>query len=642
MGAICGVWSHEPDRYLNRVERSLKAMGEGRHGQPEIWHDREIVFAAVGDCFNRNPYHPPNNGHPWHIVFDGYYDSRNTRDELDDHNRGWMDSFVDMLESSHDSNPAGIGGYALAAWNAQKRCLVLGRDRFGLKSLYHVSNGDDFLFASEVRGLLCLLDNQPPIDPHAIDCFLTYGYVPTPMTMFSGMASVKPNMALTVISGVPQDAKPMVPDHQITVPRDYRGRCKMLRALIEESVSRNVSLFRNTGFLLSGGVDTAVVAAIASRVADQKPRTFTMGFHGCSAIDERTAARNTAKSLNTDHTELEINEDCIERLSDITRRTGAPVGNPAALLCDVLYQSLSDHIDQVVTGDGGNEIFGATYKYNQVVSGLTMGRAALLRRAVKAVGVAAWRRVEDTRFDVLFQKLARQYFRTTQTAIEGPLTEDQNRLAADLYITQISLWQKKARNRLYTPEFMESLGSISAEDIIRDRFTYDDESNPVLQQLVKVRVNTFIPDEVMPYAERQASAHGLRTICPILDPELVDTMCSYPWNEVYGRGWRHIMREALAEEYGLQDVFDASHKGFKPPLYEWLHTPRWREILDDYLSPELIQNHGIFRMEVIEALRAGLASGKRTFGESINGRPQSVYDSVWTIVALEDWMRSFT
>ena len=535
------------------------------------------------------------------------------------------------------------GSFAIALWDRDDRKLHLATDHIGSKPLFYSATGSSFVFASEITGLIPLLSSPPRINLKAVDCFLAYGYVPAGMTMLEGVMRLEPSSTISVSDTLETSSARHAQPLPAVRPEstDFRQLGGELRKLLRSSLQSRLGHHRRHGYLLSGGVDTAALAAAAHAEGHSDITTFTLGFHGDHGVDERAHAREMSEHFRTKHLEIMIDELCLGNLPAVTRRANAPIGNPAAILSDTLFESLSGDVDSVVTGDGGNEIFGATYKYHQVMNFMVSQRSSAWRRAVSTLGQKAWRYIEDTALENAFQKLARLYFRSTANGsgrAETPLSGDEFHAVSAYYVAQVGIWHPENRNALYTDTVRSELAGFTAEDVLRGRFDPQSDRH-VLQQMITVRTNSFIPYEVIPYTEPNAVAHRVQPLFPLLDSRLIRFMESIPYTQAFGLGWRHFMESALAGDFMPSAPFRRPHKGFKPPMESWYRTRTGRELVWDHLSDRTTRERGLYRPQSIESLLSDLESHRRYLDTPVPGKVQPLADSVWLLVALESWLR---
>ena len=381
----------------------------------------------------------------------------------------------------------------------------------------------------------------------------------------------------------------------------------------------------------------------AASIFSRPAKTFTLGFPDCPEVDEREIAKESARRFGTDHVELEVDNTCVDALPAITRHFGCPVGNPAALISFSLFRGMRNHTDTVVCGDGGNEIFGGVYKYNQVMNFVAQSDGAFLRKIIQGIGQKLWHQLRDTRLESLFQKGARLYFKNlgknTDSASDS-LDRDRFDKAVHFYALMESIWGSANKDALYTQETRTALSGHDSSKFLEHLFRHDD-AVPLLQQLVYVRSNSFLPYNAIPYVEYNAVSNGVVPVFPLLDKKLMEFMYTVPFQYVYGKSPRYLMQQSLSRALVPAEIFRRPLKGFSTPVDYWLKTPKWKELVSNYLSPETIRKRGIFSPEYAKQLVNQFYAGKRYVKTGEGGKVQPLGLSIWNLIALEVWFQEF-
>jgi len=528
------------------------------------------------------------------------------------------------------------GSFALVAWDGETQELSMSRDRLGTRPLFYTTCGGTTAFASEIGPLADLPFVENELDLDGVGAYFKHLLVPAPHTLLTSVRQVTPGMVERISStqtrtlpGAPQEHWPaLVADDPAALHGEFRS-------LLARSIESRLSDQR-TGFLLSGGNDTAGLIGMARRVMGLEVDTFTLGFSDDLGSDESQAARKAARRLGTRHHEVTVDAFCIERLPALTRRLGIPIGNPASLIADSLFEQISEDVDVVLCGDGGNEVLGGVYKYNQMltfVSGFEKKRGG---RLVQRIGQDLWYRLRGGRLETLFQKLARLYFDHAgrQLVVHPDLTAEQIQEAFDFYVALESYWEDADLGRL-VPGLKGD-----ASTAIRNLLGMDSPI-PVLHQVPIARTYSFIPYNVIPYVECNASANGIEPRFPYLDEKLVHFLLRLPFDQQYGRSHRHFMREALAPDVLDPSGFEQPMKGFSAPLDTWLQTPPWREVVYDHLESPTSSIRDLLDMDLVHEVLNTYYGGTRTRAMGNSGRAQPLGFSVWSLVAFEAWAREY-
>ena len=257
------------------------------------------------------------------------------------------------------------GMYAFAIYDARRQTVFLARDRAGEKPLfYHHANGT-LRFASELKGLMVDPALSRRIHPESLDCYLAMGYVPGGRCILQGFSKLPAAHALRfdLRAG---EAKVwrywQLPERESAAaqePPDGPSLLDQLERLLEEAVRRQLVADVPVGVLLSGGVDSSLVTAMAVR-ASAKVKTFTIRFPGHGKLDETEHARSIARHFSTEHLELEAQPSTAELLPRLARQFDEPVVDSSMIPTFLLSQLVREHCAVALGGDGGDELFGDT------------------------------------------------------------------------------------------------------------------------------------------------------------------------------------------------------------------------------------------------------------------------------------------
>src|SRR5579884_348731 len=279
------------------------------------------------------------------------------------------------------------GMFAVALWDRRERQLLLARDRFGIKPLYYALDEGRLSFASELKALLRDPAFPREVDREALHAYLAFNSIPAPMSIFRAARKLAPGHLLTCSpSGVRIEryARPAPAHAQATRPEPAEALAAELRERLAETVRAHLLADVPVGVLLSGGIDSSVLAALAAGVSPYRVSTFSIGFRERS-FNELDLARKVAQRYGTDHHELVVSPDIAELLPRLARAFDEPFGDSSAIPTFLVSELASHHVKVVLSGEGGDELFGGyeTYTADQLalrVGGLAARLAPLLDR----------------------------------------------------------------------------------------------------------------------------------------------------------------------------------------------------------------------------------------------------------------------
>jgi asparagine synthase (glutamine-hydrolysing) len=511
--------------------------------------------------------------------------------------------------------PRLAGMFAFALWDPENSELVLARDRLGKKPLYYMAEGGRFSFASDLAALDCLLDASPPVDRAALRLLFTLRYVPEPLSIAEGVRKLPGgHVARVTAAGVevscwydplaerpPAYDDPRAAEHDLVARFDEAVRCRLIA---------DVPL----GVFLSGGIDSALVAASMIR-AGEKVRSFTVGFAGAAAYyEERPAAERVARHLGTEHTAIEISpRDAEAALGDVFRGLDEPFADSSAVPTFLLARETRRHVTVALSGDGADEVFGGYRKYQgELMAARYHALPALLRRGVIEPLVAA---LPERKSNPLLER-ARRLRRFTQHAGKD---------AVGRQAGWMRLMAEDELDRLFVGPSVAGPGLESMVAELRREAGGGDALNAMLYADTRFG----LPGDMLVKSDRMSMANSLEVRCPFLDHRVVACAEAMPgaYKLAPGAG-KKVLRQAFADRLP-REVFELPKKGFEIPIADWLTGP-----LDDMtrraVDAERLRRQGIFSPDAPRRWYDDLKAGRRDSSERL-----------WTLIAFQAWCENF-
>src|SRR3954469_22244050 len=388
MCGICGIAcgsAIDPDR-LARMSGTLRHRGPDSYG--EFVGDGVGLAARRLSIIDLETGDQPitNEESSCHVIQNGeIYNYEELRTQLERaghrfHTHGDTEVLVHAYEEWGPQFASRLRGmFAIAVWDAPRRRLVLARDPYGIKPLYYSHAGDELSFASELRAL-----PRGELDFDALEAFLAFNSIPAPLTIFREIRKLPPGHALTWDDGtihIDRYSRPgPVPVEELRSD-DEAELLEELRARLRDSVRAHLLSDVPVGVLLSGGVDSAALAALAAQETPEAVHTFTIGFEERS-FDERAEARLVAEQYGTNHHELLVRPDPRRLLPALAEAFDEPFADSSALPTYLVSQLAAEHVKVALSGEGGDELFGGYYTY---AADLLADRVAPLARLPPAL-----------------------------------------------------------------------------------------------------------------------------------------------------------------------------------------------------------------------------------------------------------------
>ncbi len=608
---MCGIVSVAPACARPQIEAAVSCLahrgpdGSGvwssSDGRVSLGHSRLSVIDT--SSLGAQPMRSPDGKNL--ISFNGeIYNFRELGAELDQlgfRRQGGSDTEV-LLAAWNAWGKACLdridGMFAFAIYDSAERKLFFARDRAGEKPLFYRHDGTGVALASELKALLVLrCEGQVSINVSALEHYLAWGYVAGADCLIEGYSKLPPGAVATYEIATNRLyverywAPPLPSSTSSTDDRIIEG----LDAVLEASVRRQLVADVPVGVLLSGGLDSSLVAAYAAEARHGDLRTFTVAFPNAPNLDESMHAARVAAHLGTDHTEIALPEVSKQLFRRIIRQVDEPIADPSLLPTSALAQAVREHVTVAIGGDGGDELFGGYPRYT------LLDRMEAWRRWLPglirgpAQSVAAWapqglrgfnaaRSVLDPsgsigRFNVFFGGRLR------------------HSLAPGLFPAHD--YVELARDGL-APS-----GLSAAERAARADFA------------------SYLPDEVLVKVDRASMLHSLEVRAPLLDRQVLDyAFGAVPWRLKAEAGARKIALRRLAARR-LPSDFDAVRKqGFTPPIGRWLK--------------------GVLRSEVEDAIEHLSNSGfdGKTL-RRLADHPEKHANRLFALVVLSGWMQTY-
>jgi asparagine synthase (glutamine-hydrolysing) len=487
--------------------------------------------------------------------------------------------------------------FAIALWDAERERLVLARDPYGIKPLYYRDIGDELHFASELRAL-----PRGEIDLDALEGFLAFNVVPGPLTIFRGVRKLPPGHVLTWEKGrteLVRYARP-APVPAAEVRRDEEAELvEELRARLRDSVRAHLVSDVPVGVLLSGGVDSSVLAALAAEELSEPLRTFSIGFEERS-FDELGDARLVAERYGTDHHELVLRPDAALLLPALADAFDEPFADSSALPTYLVSQLAAGEVKVALSGEGGDELFGGYYTY---AADLLAERAGWTARFLSPVVERLPSSSERASFDYKAKRFVR-------AAHLPPLERHHG-------------WKE-----IFSPDARAELtgrsGGLDPVDLLRSRFE-ETAGAELLARLQDVDLGTYLVDDLLVKTDRASMAHSLEARVPFLDSVVTNFAFSLPSrHKVRGLRKKVLLRKA-AEPLVPGELLRRRKRGFSIPAAAWLRG-ELEPFARDTLSPDTLRRQGFFRPERVA----------RMLDDHVAGR-EDLSRQLWGLLAFTLW-----
>jgi asparagine synthase (glutamine-hydrolysing) len=417
------------------------------------------------------------------------------------------------------------GMFAAAVWDGRAGRLLLARDRFGIKPLYLAELGGELAFSSELAPLLALGAGDAP-DGEALTAYLALGYVPAPATGIAGIRRLAPGHVLVHEAGTTSE-RPYW-ELEPRAPAD-------LEATLAEAVRLHLRSDVPLAVLLSGGLDSSLIAALAADEVEEPLRTFTVGFAD-AALDERAYARAVAGAVGSRHEELVVDTQVADDLPEIAARLEQPLADEAAIPLWYLCRAVAGEVKVALAGDGGDEVFGGYSRYAWDAKAARLGRVLPAAALARLLGRLPWGAGRKS--------LGRRAVKLLRHA---------SKPEAERYFSWFALVDDDSAAAVFERLFATAPAGLTA-----------------LGRLQHVDLASFLADDLMLKADKLSMAHSLELRVPFLDHRVVEAGLGLPDREKV-RGVRtKVAIRRLVDERLPREVARRPKQGFDPPLERWL------------------------------------------------------------------------
>jgi asparagine synthase (glutamine-hydrolysing) len=622
MCGICGVVSGTPDKVVDKtvLTHMVQLL---RHRGPDDEGYRVSAQAGLGvrrlSILDLVTGHQPmanEDGTLW-LVFNGeIYNYRELRSELETKGHVFASNsdtevIVHAYEEYGDYCLEHFNGmFVFALWDVSQRRLLIARDRLGIKPLYYWATRGQIVFGSELKAVIAHPDAPRDIDLVALDQFLTLEYIPAPRTIFQGICKLPPAHRLIF-----QDAKLTVePYWDISfrsTPGDEATYVEMLTDLVRDAVRLRLVSDVPLGAFLSGGIDSSTVVAFMSDVSPTPVRTFSIGFDD-QTYNELPYARAVALRFGTDHCEQVLKPDIAALSERLVAHFDEPFGDFSIFPTYLVSELASHSVKTVLSGDGGDEIFGGyeTYVAQNVDRFYRWLPDPLRRKTLPAL----MDRVPP-------QPAKKGLINKTKRFVEG------GSLSASLQHTRWMMFMNEGhKTKLYTPDLQASLNGCSSTSLIEEYFQQVVSLDPLTQQQY-VDIKTYLVDDILTKVDRMSMAASVEARVPLLDHRIVEFALSLPLRMKLHRGRTKIILRQAMQGHLPEPVLNKPKEGFSIPLKHWLRS-QLRPLMEDLLSADCIHRRGYFDSQTVS----------RWTLEHLDGRANHSH-RLWALMVFELWHR---
>ena len=588
---------------------------DGRPGRIGLGHARlSIIDPATG--------HQPlaNEDESVWVVFNGeIYNFRELRGDLQSRGHVFR-TRTDTEVIVHLYEERGVdclqdlrGMFAFALWDSRANTLLCARDRLGQKPFCYRMEPNRFIFGSEIKAILQAEAVPRALSLTALHHYLTYQYVPHPLTMFDGIRKLPPAHYLLWKDGRADVHEYWRPRFEAAPRLSTEEYVERLQELLTESVRLRLISDVPLGAFLSGGMDSSIIVGLMAKLSDAPVKTFAIGFEE-KRFDELAYARMVAERFGTDHQEFVVRPKAIEIIPQLVWHYDEPFADSSAIPTWYVSRMTRRHVTVALTGDGGDEGFAGYPRYRAVKLAQWFDR--LPHRARKTLAGRFWERLPVS----VKQKTLRRRARRLFLALNLPPRQR--------YARWCAIFDDSRKHALYSPDLLAQFASEPSWQVLNEEYGKVPDSD-FIGQTMFVDYMRYLPDDLCCKVDIAAMAHGLECRAPFLDHKLIEFIGAIPSDLKLRRfGGKYLLKRAFGHMLP-RPVLKRKKMGFGVPIAAW-----FRGELRDYVREVLLDaktlRRGYFNPDAVRTLVEDHVAARFDHGYRL-----------WALLMFELWHRRF-
>ena len=481
------------------------------------------------------------------------------------------------------------GMFAIAIWDAARRRLVLARDRVGVKQLFYTVAGGQLVWGSELKCLLRHPAVERRLSPSAVNHFLTFLYVPAPLTIFDGIHELEPAHILIAENGAIRLERYWELHYAVDRRRSEADAIAGFRERLDEAVRIRMVADVPLGAFLSGGIDSGAIVALMARHASAPVETFSIGYeNGGEHFDERAYAKVIAERYGTHHHEFVVEPDLTALVPRLVRAFDQPFADSAAIPTWYVSELTRRHVTVALSGIGGDEVAAGYERHRGVLLAERARRLpgflrnGLLRPLVE--------RLPESKRGTHFANRLKRFVRTIDLDFD------------ERYLALLSAFQPPARAALLTPAIREQIALDEPAALFRAVTAPAATADP-LHRALFADLKLFLPCDLLTFADRMSMAHALEVRVPFVDHLLLEYAATIPPElKLHGMEKKYILKRAVADLLPAETL-NRRKMGFSVPLTVWFRA-ELRPFVEEVLCERAVRTAGVFHYPAVRQILA--------------------------------------
>ena len=602
---MCGIagFNFEDKDLIKKMCDSIEHRGPDDYG---YYTDK---FASIGNRrlsiidLNKGKQPIHNEDKTIWVVFNGeIYNFLDIKDELEKRGHNfYTNTDTEVIvhayeEYKEDCVKLFRGMFAFCVYDLNERKLFLARDRIGKKPLYYTNDIERFLFASELKAILCDEEFKKEINLEALHHYLTFGYIPTPLSILHGIKKLEPGHYL------------VFKDKEISIEKYWDVSFNEIRSdenyfasrlfeTLKDSVKSRLISDVPLGALLSGGIDSSIIVGLMSKL-NNNVKTFSIGFNE-KDFDELKYARIISEKFNTDHKELNVSVDLIRDLPGIVKQLDEPFVDPSALPTYYVCKLARKYVKVVLSGDGGDELFAGYTRYNTWIQD----------KIVPYYKIIPWflRNGLSNISGMIYEKTDNSFFRKFKKINDLSQLNKEER-----WMAKLNLFNEEEKKSLFWKKPLEKTTRNFLEKDFGKNNEFPDSFNVLnyyfrncnskifLNKMLYADMKTFLLDDGLFKVDRMSMYNSLEVRNPFLDTYVIDLATSIPsYMKIKNGVNKYILKRAFSNLLP-KEILERGKQGFDVPIKYWINNE-----LNDLINTNLISDikeRGFFNSEYVKKI----------------------------------------
>jgi len=504
------------------------------------------------------------------------------------------------------------GMFAFAIWDEKKERLFCARDRVGKKPFVYLNSNTEFCFASELNSLMQSGIISKKISLKALNYYLSFGYIPAPLTIFQDVFKLPPAHTLSLYKGKITISKYWELNYADKIKISEEDAASELILKLKEATRIRLYSDVPLGAFLSGGIDSSTAVALMSEMSDCKVKTFSIGFED-QDYSELKFAKNIANKFGTDHHEFIVKPKALEILPLLVERYGEPYADSSCVPTYYVAQQTRKYVTVALNGDGGDESFAGYERYQAMMLAESFQKLpTIIKNTIHRVSMLLPDSIDP-----------RNKLRRVKRFLSGAYLSSSKR-----YARWVGLFQPEIKRLLYSKDLNFLADSNDPVDFI-ERYGDDGSKNSRIDSLLNIDVNTYLPYDLLVKMDIASMANSLEARSPFLDQDVMEFASRLPENyKIHKNVKKYLLKKAIKDFIPKDNIY-RSKMGFGVPVGRWFRN-ELKDLLVDTLLSKRSLNRGYFRQDFVKHLTNQHLKGRTDYGHQL-----------WTLLMLELWHKRF-